>query len=296
MKSNFTTYHPTVNFLYFGLILAFSMTFIHPLCRFFSLFGAFAWSFYLMGRKALQFQLKMILPMMLMTAIINPAFSHEGMTILTYLPSNNPLTLEAICYGLSMALMLASVIVWFSCYHETMSTDKLIYLFGHRFPAMSLILSMALRFVPRFKDQLNRVKNAQYCIGRGTSSGTIWQKLINATRILSITVTWSFENAIETADSMKSRGYGEGERTSFSIYRFESRDKTAFLIIAGLGILVLFTAYYGGFYWNYYPSMQGSKIKPITISAFLFYLALCLLPIIIEKWEDRRWNSFESKT
>ncbi len=40
-------------------------------------------------------------------------------------------------------------------------------------------------------------------------------------------VTWSLENAIETADSMRARGYGLPGRTSFSIYRFDSRDSSA---------------------------------------------------------------------
>lgn len=42
--------------------------------------------------------------------------------------------------------------------------------------------------------------------------------------ILSAMLTWSFENAVETADSMRSRGYGLKGRTSFSIYRMSRRD------------------------------------------------------------------------
>lgn len=296
MKSYFNNYHPTVNFLYFVLILSFSMTFTHPLCRFISLFGACAWSFYLMGSRALCFQIKIILPMMFMTAIINPAFSHEGVTILAYLPSNNPLTLESICYGLSMSVMLASVIVWFSCYHEIMSSDKFVYLFGKLAPAMSLMFSMALRFVPRFKVQMKMVTNAQDCIGRGTNSGSIWQRINHAIRILSVMITWSLENSIETADSMKSRGYGEKTRTAFSIHRFDSRDKTAIIVIVGMGIFILLTALHGEFYWRYYPSLQGANISPSFLGAFFCYLAFCLFPLFIEKWEDRKWNSIASKT
>jgi len=38
--------------------------------------------------------------MMLFAAVPNPAFHHEGATILTCLPSGNPLTPEGILYGL----------------------------------------------------------------------------------------------------------------------------------------------------------------------------------------------------
>ena len=43
----------------------------------------------------MRFQLCGLLPMLLLAAVVNPAFNHEGATLLTYLPSGNPLTLES---------------------------------------------------------------------------------------------------------------------------------------------------------------------------------------------------------
>lgn len=61
-----------------------------------------------------------------------------------------PVTLEAIVYGLVLASMLFISILWFSCYNKVMTTDKFVYLFGRVIPALSLVLSMVFRFVPRF--------------------------------------------------------------------------------------------------------------------------------------------------
>ena len=128
--------------------------------------------------------------------------------MLAYLPSGNPLTLESIIYGVAASVMMISVICWFSCYNEVVTADKFIYLFGRLAPAMSLILSMSLRFIPRFKAQLNVVAQAQHCLGRDISTGGVIQRLHTAVMILSVMITWVLENSIETADSMKSRGYG----------------------------------------------------------------------------------------
>ena len=49
-------------------------------------------------------------------------------------------------------------------------------------------------------------------------------RLRHGLNMLSILVTWALENAIETSDSMRSRGYGLHGRTAFSIYRFTKRD------------------------------------------------------------------------
>ncbi|MEG2680034.1 MAG: energy-coupling factor transporter transmembrane component T, partial [Oscillospiraceae bacterium] len=77
-------------------------------------------------------------------------------------------------------------------------------------------LSMALRFVPKFREQAKVVSNAQRCVGRDVSNGALIQRARHGVRMLSILVTWALENAIETADSMKSRGYGLPGRTAYS--------------------------------------------------------------------------------
>ena len=225
MNDRFYNYHPLVNFLYFTLVIGFSMALNHPLAQAISFACACSYAVQAEGKRAVLFSLKYCLPIMLMTAFFNPAFSHEGVTILLYFPTGNPLTLESILYGLSAGAMLATVMLWFLNFNRVITSDKFIYLFGKIIPAMSLVLSMTLRFIPKFKAQMDTVVDAQRSIGRDISQGSLWQRTKTAITVLSIMVTWALENAIETADSMKSRGYGLKNRTAFSIYRFDERDR-----------------------------------------------------------------------
>ena len=94
-KDAFSGYHPTINFLYFALVLLFSMCLMHPVYLAISLIGALTYDIYLKGRKAVRFAVMGLLPMAALAALVNPAFNHEGATILTYLPSGNPLTMES---------------------------------------------------------------------------------------------------------------------------------------------------------------------------------------------------------
>lgn len=295
MKDAFSTYHPLVNFLYFAFVFAFSMVFMHPVCLAVSLICGFIYSISLKGKKALKFNIAFLLPVMLVTALINPAFNHEGATILTYLPAGNPLTLESITYGIAASIMLSAVICWFSCYNEIMTSDKFVYLFGRIIPAMSLILSMSLRFVPKFKAQIKVVSNAQKCIGRDASNGGIFERARHGITILSVMVTWALENAIETADSMKSRGYGLPGRTAFSIYRFDNRDKKALAAIAFLGCYILSGGIFDGLKWRYFPSMKGAVSGIYTISLWISYMGLCLVPVIVDRQEERQWNATQLK-
>lgn len=295
-KDAFSGYHPIINFLYYALILLFSMCLMHPVYLLISLIGALTYDIYLKGRKAVRFAAMGLLPMAALAALVNPAFNHEGMTILTYLPSGNPLTLESMLYGVAAAVMLASVVLWFSSYNEIMTSDKFVYLFGRMIPALSLVLSMALRFIPKFKSQMEVVSEAQACIGRDTKTGSVIRRVGNAVKIFSIMVTWSLENAIETADSMRSRGYGLPGRTAFSIYRFDDRDKTALAWLIFCGAYILSGWLAGAVYFRYYPTVKTAAWTPLTVSFMFVYLALVLTPVILDRKEDRQWKSLQSKT
>ena len=290
MRDSFSTYHPAVNLLFFTEVLGFSMFLLHPVCLAVSLAGAAAYDLYLNGKKALAFCLKGILPMMAVTALLNPCFNHQGATILAYLPSGNPLTLESILYGLAAAAMLAAVVLWFACFNTVITSDKFVYLFGRVIPSLSLVLSMALRFVPRFKAQLRTVTRAQKCIGKDPARGGLLHRIRCAGAILSTMVSWALENGIDTADSMKSRGYGLKGRTSFSLYRMEERDRFALLWLGFCGMYLFCGCLAGGLKWWYFPALQGVTAAPMTISFYLVYLALCLTPVILVRREARAWR------
>ncbi|MBR4309255.1 MAG: energy-coupling factor transporter transmembrane protein EcfT [Oscillospiraceae bacterium] len=294
MKDRFASYHPLVNFLYFALVIGFSMSIAHPLAQVLSFICAFLYGVQTQGRQGVMFCLKWCLPMFLLTAFINPAFSHEGMTILTYLPTGNPLTLESILYGLSAGLTLVTVLLWFMNFNRVITSDKFIYLFGRIIPALSLVLSMTLRFIPKFKGQLAQVKDAQKSMGRDPSNGNIIQRTKTAVTILSIMVTWALENAIETADSMKSRGYGLKGRSAYSIYRFDHRDRTAMNFLCFCGMYILTGAMTNGFGFRYYPRLRYISLNAVTLSFQLVYFMLCIMPVVLNCMEEKQWKAIHS--
>lgn len=295
MKDRFAQYHPLVNFLYFTLVLVFSMVLRHPLAQGVSLLCACIYAVQAEGQRAVLFCLKWCLPVFLLTALFNPAFSHEGVTILLYLPTGNPLTLESILYGVSAGVLLVTVMVWFMNSSRVITSDKFIYLFGRVIPALSLVLSMTLRFIPKFKSQLAAVVEAQRSIGRDISQGSLLRRMKLAVSVLSIMITWALENAMDTADSMKGRGYGLPGRTAFSIYRLDDRDKSAlaFLLLCAY-CLVMGTAA-SAFSFRYYPGIRAGARTPLALSFQLVYAALCAMPILLNAFEERKWKSIHSK-
>lgn len=293
--SEFKTYHPIVNFTYFLFVIAFSCFFMHPVALSISAFSGFSYSFMTGGKKALKSNIAYIFIIVLLTGLVNPLFNHEGVTILTYFKNGNPLTLESILYGIASGFMIVSVIWHFSCYNRIMTSDKFIYLFGKIIPSLSLVFSMVLRFVPKFKKDLSHIRTAQKCIGHDTSNGNFLTRIKNGMRIISALILLSLENSIETADSMKSRGYGLPGRTAYSNFTFSNRDKKALFFIFASGLYTMFGCFCGKVSFRYFPSFSISEISVFNISVFTAYAILCTTPIIIECWEALKWKSLKQK-
>ena len=291
-KDAFSGFHPGVNLAFFAAALGMTMFIQQPVYLLISMVSGCAYLLYLQGKKGMLRQVGYLLPLLVMMALMNPMFNHEGVTILWYLPNDNPITLEAICFGLASAVMMGASIVWFNCCNTVFTSDKIIYLFGRVIPAMSLLISMTLRFVPRFKNFLQSVMRTQRAMHQPENTK---EKLQQALSAFSATVSWAMEQSIVSADSMKSRGYGIRGRTAFSIYHFERRDGLFLALLVCLGFGAVLPCITGELAWTYYPSLSGQLLGPIQLLAYICYGGMCLLPLIIDCMEDHKWNSLRSK-
>ncbi len=289
--------HPAVNFFYFLLVLMTTMFVSHPVLLALSFLGAAAYAIRLKGwKKVVKFNMLATLPAMIIVAFINPAFNHYGVSTLFYLKTG-PVTVEAIVYGIVLASMLFIAILWFACYNEVMTTDKFVYLFGRVIPALSLVLSMVFRFVPRFGEQMKVIRNGQKAVGRDVKNGSIIRKMKYGITLFSIMITWALENAIDTSDSMSARGYGLKGRTAYSIFHFDHRDGVITGILLVLSA-VCFTGFYSGTaFAQYNPRIIIGGI-PLTLQSILVYFAwagICFFPFILGLWEDAVFRTLKAK-
>jgi len=291
----FSDCHPIVNMTYFLLVIGFTMILMHPICLAISLLCAMAYAIYLKGQKAIRFNIIYMIPLLLITALVNPIFSHRGVTILAYLPGGNPLTLESILYGVASAMLLICTITWFSSFNKVMTSDKIVYVFGRIIPSLSLVLSMSLRFIPRFINQMKVISHAQRCLGHDMRKQGLVKKVRYGIKRFSMLTTWALENAIDTADSMNSRGYGLTGRTSFSIYRFDKRDKKLMALLLLMGISTIVAILTKRFYFQFYPMVTKWEFSFLQGGLFLIYFLLCATPIILNVKEDIKWKKLQTK-
>ena len=291
-ESGLSLYHPWVSFTYFLAVIAGTLLFIHPVFVAVSLFCAIFSAAMINGRKTMLMTLGFGVPMFIFIALANPLFNHRGATILFYL-FDNPVTKEALFYGVVSAGMMFAAVVWFTCYNTVVTSDKFIYIFGRVLPSIALIVSMTLSLIPRLLEQVKVIADSQRSIGLDWKSGSLKQRLRSGARILSILVSWALEDAVITADSMRARGYGQHKRSSFSIFRFGKKDAKMLALVLVLFAVEIITYITGRGTMEFYPAMVFKKIDFIDIIIYVSYITLGILPAVIQIKEDLKWKQLK---
>lgn len=289
----FSGYHPFVLMFYFLSVLIIAMFVWNPIIQLSALVGGIIFSFSIHKKKEILSDIAFYIPLFIMVAVTNPLFSHNGVTPLFFL-NGNPVTYEAFMYGIAIAVMVIAVMFWCKCYSKIMTSDKFLYLFGRIIPKLSLVLSMALRFIPMFKKQMHRVSKAQKAMGLYSSKSYV-DKIRSALRVFSVMITWSLENSIETSISMKARGYGLKGRTNYSLFKFKARDGVMLATSLLLMTVTLIGVATGQTYFYYYPEISKLNLSVSAITIYISFLLITLLPFILETKENIKWKYYISK-
>ena len=111
-----------------------------------------------------------------------------------------------------------------------------------KFPVheMTLMLALALRFVPTMMDEAEVIMNAQRARGVSFSEGPIMQRLKNLISLLIPLFISSYDRAPQLATAMEARGYQGGEnRTKYRELTWKKIDTVVLL-----SFLVLFSTVY----------------------------------------------------
>ncbi len=286
----FAENNPIAATVYFVAVAGIAMFSANPVISAISLFGAVVMFIMNNGRKSLSTHFFSLLLFSVM-ALVNPLVSHNGATVL-FVMNNNPVTLEALVYGICAALTVIAVLYWFRSFSQIMTEDKLLYLFGTLSPKLALTLSMALRYVSLFGTQIKKVQASQKALGLYKDDNIV-DSFKGGMRVFSIMITWALENGIITADSMSARGYGIGKRSRFSLFRFKGED----LFLISSAIILTSLSVYGtsGATFEFYPHISVTEVDTRTIIGYSAYGLLNLMPVIIGVKEELKWKYLRSK-
>lgn len=295
----FSQSHPLVNFVFYAGVLGVTMFCLHPVVLATSFLTALTYGCCVKGwRHVGRLMVSFVIPGFLIVAVLNPAFNHNGVTLLLTLPDGNSVTLEAIVYGIVLASVLAASVVWFVSANAVLTRDKFTHSVGRVFATGALIITLSFRFIPLFTRQFKATLETQRFVGRDIHAGKVRAKVGIALNVTSALFTWSLENAIHVSDSMRVRGYGLHRRTSYSLYRWNRRGLitlTGEIVLLGLTIASMVA---GGLHAGYDPvitvsGISGAPTTAWTVVGMVAFGLFELIPLFMRAEESLRWARYE---
>ena len=324
-----TSIHPAVYLIYYFIMVLFAFIFSDP----YFVVTFLALILVLIALQGVSSELKNILkffiPLSVLIMILNPLLNRTGAHRI-YLWQNFFITYEAIAYGILMSLALLIVILIFSSYNRSVSYQEMLYTLSKKLPIISMIIVMALRFIPLINSRaievqkLNKLKTngVEFDDDENDHSGDLEDsnkpdldefnsnintdydsKLVNKLKsnkrvaaiikeaktlgkIMGITVSWSLEESMFTAKSMKARGYNATERTSYLSYRFGNADYAFLAIIVVTVSIIAVGLLHGVGMINIYPSIDFS-FSDLPFNIYYLAFIVFLLPLIYLEIKER---------
>lgn len=226
--------------------------------------------------------------------VTNPLFVHRGATILFFL-FNKPITLEAFIYGFFMGIMMATVIYLFQNFQVSVESEQFFYLFGKRFSKTVLILTLVFRFIPLLQQYFQELNQTQKAIQR-TQKRSFKERAAYGFDLFGNLFSWSVENAMDTADSMKARGYGSKTRSSRLSYSWRITDTLWLMLILFFASFFIFEIIKNRYVFNYYPYCDNiyRQIQQNWPDYLLIVVVACL-PLLKRLQEVTLWNILKSR-
>ncbi len=291
MGDAFSKRHPAVNFAFFLGAIGCAVVIQHPAYLAVGIAGGMCYYLLLHGHRGVKNILAM-LPFFLLLTFVNPLFNHYGQRVLFWY-FGRPYTLEALLYGLAIGGIFFEMLLWFGCYNAVLTSDKFTALFGSLIPALSLLLVMVLRLIPNLMRKAAQIAGARKSIGKGAAEGDSNQeKLEDGMSVLGALTSWALEGSVVTADSMRSRGYGTGKRSSFMIYRMTGLD---FGLLAALVLLFLLAVFVGDKTADFTPNLSIAKVSGWNWLGLAAYAAFLFLPTALHIKEAIQWRISRSR-
>ena len=288
MKTDaFSKCHPAVNFIFFMGAIISTVLIQHP--AYLAAGLVCSGTYYLLLKGAGGWKLMAgLIPLYILVTAINPLFNTYGETVLlTFF--GRPYTLEALLYGGAIAAVFVETILWFGCYNVVLTSDKFTSLFGNLIPALSLLLVMVLRLIPSFLRKARQITGARSSIGKGgTGQDSQKEKLMSGLVVLGALTSWALEGSLVTADSMKSRGYGCGKRSSFMLYTMTGRDG---ILIACEAVFMVLMIIFGNRTATYTPDFYIAPVAGLgLVLGLCFYTGYLFIPIALFIKEAVQWH------
>lgn len=198
--------------------------------------------------------MKTIIFILIITVIFNMLFT-PGEAIFTIWRLT--VTKEGVIQAFRMAIRLSYLIIGSSIMTLTTTPNQLTDAMENLFSPLkvfkvpvheiSMMMSIALRFIPILMEETDKIMKAQIARGADFESGNLIKRVTNMIPLLVPLFVSAFQRANDLAMAMEARCYHGGEgRTQMKPLRYEKRDYIAYILMLAFAAAAVCFFIFGG--------------------------------------------------
>jgi len=219
--------------------------------------------------------------MILLSALINSLFTHQGNMVIFNLPERwlligGKITFESLVFGVINGLVIGSLYIAFNIFNLALSIKQITRLIPKIFHPVAIMISIALTFFPSVQQRAREIKEAQMIRGNQMKRIVDWLPLM-----LPLLIT-SLENAFLLSESMTARGYHTHPK-SYSELRITFPIIIATFIIFSGWILRLYD----------YPQVISMILYSTATLIIFFSLYFANRKLKITYYHQESWQKFD---
>jgi energy-coupling factor transport system permease protein len=219
--------------------------------------------------------MKFALILCLFIIVINVLVNYNGNHVLAEAPFRIPamgtprITVEAIFYGIAMAIRLLAIVSAFAVVTFTVHPDDMMLsMIKLKLPYKSvLVTSLSTRFVPTLVNDMQRIADVQRSRGLELDRGRLVQRIRKRSSVILPLLSNSLDRTVQIAEAMESRAFGSGSKRTFYKDIQTSRIDLVTLALGlapcGLAVFMLCRGYGG---YRYYPTLGDLSLSTLEWS------------------------------
>ncbi len=278
--SPFYISHPLTLFMYYTALFSCIFILRNPIFMITLFIGCCCMAIFYSGMDKFLKAMRWILLLGAVVLILNALLVHKGSTVWFYL-FYNPITKEAFIYGIYNMFMLMSIMTAFISFNTLLDSSKFLYLFSNILPKTSFVFDMALRYIPLFKKRAADLAAVQ-AVNIKKEDNNIKDKIKTYGTYLKALTSWTLEEGMDTALSLKTKNYGSSHKVHYIKFRYTLRDILLLSVFFTFILFIYISASTGHTGFSFYPVTAPVRPNDFGLILYAITVLVIFLPFLIE--------------
>lgn len=185
------------------------------------------------------------------------------------------ISVEEVAFSLVSSMKIISLFMLMNAYSAIMDFDQLFYLLSKCFSKFSLTISIIYNMIFKMRSDMTRIQGVLKTRGVDFEERNIIKRSKNYYFLIKILLISSLEGSIDYAQSLYSRNYRSGKRTSYKDFDYGFKDALITAIDAALIGFMLVSIKTDTLGYQFYPRLDKFEIMDIYMGGILLTILFC---------------------